>query len=111
MLSLQKERSQVQGGQQANVDSSKGRVGHVRLAHPAVPSSWLKGVPECLACSWVMQDMEWLRLIGVGPESTTSLPSMPCWVTPCWHCHSEMAAQAYLVRSNTQDCYQAAEIV
>ncbi|KAA6424159.1 MAG: hypothetical protein FRX49_06118 [Trebouxia sp. A1-2] len=51
---------------------------------------------------WVMQDMEWLRLIGVGPDSTTSLPSMPCWVTPCWHCHSEMAAQAYLVRSKTQ---------
>jgi hypothetical protein len=47
--------------------------------------------------------MEWLRLMGVGPDSTTSLPSMPCWVTPCWHCHSEMAAQAYLIRSKTQD--------
>lgn len=49
-----------------------------------------------------MHDMEWLRLMGVGPDSTTSLPSMPCCVTPCWHCHSEMAAQAYLVRSKTQ---------
>ncbi len=83
--------------------AARSRVGHVRFAHPAVPSSWSKGVPECLACSWVMQDMEWLRLMGVGPDSTTSLPSMPCWVTPCWHCHSEMAAQAYLIRSKTQD--------
>ena len=65
-------------------------------AHLEAASDWSKGVPACLACSCVMQDMEWLRRRAVGPDSTTSDPSMPCWVTPCWHCHSEMAAHAYL---------------
>ena len=65
-------------------------------SHLDTASDWSKGVPACLACSCVMQDMEWLRRRAVGPDSTTSDPNMPCWVTPCWHCHSEIAAHAYL---------------
>ena len=72
-------------------------------ARSASSASWAMKSCFCLACSWVMQATERARRMPSLAAFTSSGDSRPRCVTPWLHCHSDIAAHAYLQMQQAHD--------